>query len=342
MNIPDSKQDSKLMSGKRPKVVVTDFDWPSWMDPEKEVLKEINPEFVVASCTTEEEVIGVAGDADGIINEFAPITKRVIKSLDKCKIIARYGAGVDNIDIEAATEHGIIVVNVPDYCLDEVSTQAMALILACARKIVLLDNMVRMKRKWDFDVAKPLFRTQGKTLGLLGLGRIGRAVAKKAAGFEFKIIAHDPYVNETVPGMKLVSFPTLLSNSDYISIHTPLTTETRHAFGENQFKAMKETAYLINTARGAIVNEEALYTALKERWIAGAGLDVMEKEPPDRNNPLLDLDNVIITRHTAYYSQESFVELKTKVAEAVLAVLTGKLPRIFVNPEVVNKIDLSR
>lgn len=330
------------MRVKRAKVVVTDFDWPSWMDPEKEILKEINPEFIVTSCTTEEEVISVARDADAIINEFAPITKRVIESLGKCKVIARYGTGVNNIDIEAATGHGIIVANVPDYCFDEVSTQAMALVLACARKIVLLDNMVRIKRKWDFDVVKPLFRTQGKTLGLFGLGRTAQAVAKKATGFEFKIIAYDPYVSKTIPQVELVSFPTLLSNSDYISIHTPLTTETRHTFGEDQFKAMKKTAYLINSARGAIVDEKALYKALKEKWIAGAGLDVMEKEPPDWNNPLLDLDNVIITRHTAYYSQESFVELKTKVAEAVLAVLTGKLPRTFVNPEVVDKVDLSK
>lgn len=212
------------MSIKRAKVVVTDFDWPSWMDPEKEVLREINPDFIVTSCATEKEVISVAKDADAIINEFAPITKRVIESLDKCKIIARYGTGVDNIDIEAATEHGIIVVKVPDYCFDEVFTQTMALILACARKIVLLDDMVKRKRKWDFDVAKPLFIIQGETLGLFGLGRVARAVAKKAAGFLFKIIAYDPYVKKTVPQVELVSFPTLLSNSDYVSIHTPLTT----------------------------------------------------------------------------------------------------------------------
>ena len=330
------------MGKQKPKVVVTDFDWPSWMDPEKEILREINPEFVVSSCTTEDDVISIARDADAIINEFAPITRRVIEALGKCKIIARYGTGVDNVDIEAATEHGIIVANVPDYCFDEVSTQAMALILACARKIVLLDHMVRVKRKWDFDVAKPLFRTQGKTLGLFGGGRIAQAVAKKASGFDFKIIAYDPYLKKAFSQVKLVDFPTLLSTSDYISIHAPLTNETRHAFGEDQFRRMKETAYLINTARGGIVDEKALYKALKEGWIAGVGFDVMEKEPPNWSNPLLELDNVIITRHTAYYSQESFFELKTKVAEAVLAVLTGRLPRTFVNPKVIDRIDLSK
>jgi len=330
------------MVTKRPKVVVTDFDWPSWMGPEKEVLREINPEFIITSCTTEEEVISVAEDADAIINEFAPITSRVIKSLKRCKIIARYGVGVDNIDVEAATERGIIIANVPDYCIDEVSTHAIALILACARKITLLDNMVRAKRKWDFNITRPLFRTKGKTLGLFGLGRIAREVAKKALGCGFKIIAYDPYVLKVNIKVELVQFSKLLSNSDFISIHAPLTRETRHVFGENELRAMKKTAYLINTARGAIIDEKALYKALKEKWIAGAGLDVMEKEPPDWNNPLLDLDTVIITRHTAYYSQESFVELKTKVAKAVLAVLTGKLPKTFVNPKVVERVDLSK
>ena len=321
------------MSNKRPKVVITDCDHPT-VEIEKEILSEIDPEFVLVHCNTEEEVIEVAKDADGIINQYAPITRRVIESLKRCKVIARYGVGVDNIDIEAATEHKIIVANVPDYCVDEVSTHAIALILACARGITLLDRKRREKR-WDFTLAKPLFRTKGKTLGLFGLGKIARAVAQKASGFGFKIIAYDPYVSKVDRRIKLVEFSQLLSDSDFISIHSPLTDETRHLFGENKLRAMKKTAYLINTARGPIINEKDLYVALKEKWIAGAALDVMEKEPPDWENPLLKLDNLIITPHISFYSEESYVELKTKTAEAVLSVLKGELPRTFVNPQVV-------
>jgi len=321
------------MADKRLKVVVTDCDHPS-VEIEKRVLSEINPEFVLGHCNTEDEVIEVAKDADGIINQYAPITRRAIESLKRCRVIARYGVGVDNVNVEAATEYGIIVANVPDYCVDEVSTHAMALILACARGIALLDSKIKEKR-WDFTLAKPLFRTRGKTLGLFGLGKIGRAVAQKAAGFGFRIIAYDPYVSRVDAGVKLVEFSRLLSDSDFISIHAPLTNETRHSFGENELKTMRKTAYLINTARGPIIDEKSLCEALKERWIAGAALDVMEREPPDWKNPLLKLDNLIITSHISFYSEESYVELKTKTAEAVLSVLKGGLPRAFVNPQAV-------
>ncbi|MEE8564266.1 MAG: C-terminal binding protein [Atribacterota bacterium] len=323
------------MFNKRPKVVITDCDHPS-VEIEKEIFSEITPELILAHCNTEDEVIKAAQDAEGIINQYAPITRRVIESLKECKVIARYGVGVDNIDIEAATEYGIIIANVPDYCVDEVSTHAMALILACARGITLLDGKISEKM-WDFTLAKPLFRTKGKTLGLFGLGKIARAVARKASGFGFKIIAYDPYVSKVDDGIELVELSKLLSNSDFISIHSPLTDETRHLFGENKLRNMKKTAYLINTSRGPIVDEEALYKVLKKRWIAGAALDVMEKEPPDWENLLPKLDNLIITPHISFYSEESYAELKTKTAKAVLSVLKGGLPRAMVNPQAANK-----
>lgn len=323
------------MANRRPKVVVTDCDHLS-LELERKVLNEINPEFVVAHCTREEEVIEAARDADGIINQYAPMTRRVIESLKRCKVIARYGIGVDNIDVEAATEHGIIVANLPDYCVDEVSTHAVALILSCLRKITLLDNLVKQEI-WNLTLARPLLRTQGRILGLFGLGKIGRAVAEKTSRFGFKIIACDPYVAKVDREIELAEFPQLLSDSDFISIHTPLTKETRHIFGENELRAMKKSAYLINTARGSIINEKALYKALKDKWIAGAALDVMEKEPPDWKNPLLKLNNLIITPHVSFYSEESYVDLKTKTAEAVLFVLKGGLPRAMVNPQVINK-----
>ena len=323
------------MTNSRMKVVVTDYDYPS-LDLERKVLEEIDPEFVGAHCTTEEEVIAAAKDADGILNEYAPLTERVIKSLDRCKVICRYGVGVDSIDVKAATERGIIVANVPDYCVDEVSTHTMALILACARKVPYLSTTIK-RGTWDFMVAKPLFRSRDRVLGLFGLGRIAKAVAHKAKGFNFRIIAYDPYISQAKEKVELVSFSELLSNSDFISIHAPLTQKTKHSFGKAEFKAMKKDAYLINTARGAIVDELALYQALKEGWIAGAALDVMEKEPPDPNNPLLKLDNLIITPHISYYSEESYAELKIKAAQAVLDVLKGKLPKSVVNPQVVKK-----
>ena len=286
------------MNNERPRIVITDCDHPS-VEIERAILSEIAPELILANCNTEDEVIEEAHDADGIINQYAPITRKVIEALKKCKVIARYGVGVDNIDVEAATEHKIIVANVPDYCIDEVSTHAMALILACARGITLLNSKIKEKR-WDFTLAKPLFRTQGKTLGLFGLGRIARMVAQKALGFGFKIIAYDPYVPRVDDGIKLVEFSQLFSDSDFISIHSPLTEETRHSFGENELKAMKKTAYLVNTARGSIIDEKALYKALEGRWIAGAALDVMEKEPPDWENSLLKLDNLIISPHISF------------------------------------------
>ena len=323
------------MSNQRPRVVITDCDHPS-VEIERKVLNEIKPELVLAYCNTEDDVIEVAHNADGIINQYAPITRRVIESLKRCKVIARYGVGVDNIDVKAATEHKIIVANVPDYCVDEVSTHTMALILACARGITLLDSKIKEK-KWDFTLAKPLFRTQRKILGLFGLGKIARAVAQKASGFGFRIIAYDPCVSKVDDGIELVGFSKLLSDSDFVSIHAPLTDETRHSFGENELKAMKKTAYLINTARGSIINEKDLYIALKEKWIAGAALDVMEKEPPDWENLLPKLDHLIITPHISFYSEESYVELKTKTAKAVLSVLKGKLPKAFVNPQVIKR-----
>jgi len=323
------------MSNRKPRIVITDCDHPS-VEIEKEILSEIDPEFILAQCKTEDEVIEVAKDADGIINQYAPITRRVIESLKRCKVIARYGVGVDNIDVEAATEHKIIVANVSDYCIDEVSTHTMALILACARGIILLDRKIKEK-KWDFTLAKPLFRTQGKILGLFGLGEIARAVAQKASGFDFRIIAYDPYVSKVDGGIKLVEFSQLLSGSDFVSIHVPLTAETRHSFGENELKKMKKTAYLINTSRGPIVDEKALYQALKNRWITGAALDVMEEEPPDWENSLLKLDNLIVTPHISFYSEESYTELKKKAAKAVLFVMKGELPSAFVNPQAVEK-----
>ena len=201
------------MLNKKIKVVITDCNHPS-IEIERKMLSEINAELILSNCNTEEDIIKVAKDADGIINQRVPITRRVITLLNKCRVIVRYGVGVDNIDVKAATECGIIVSNVPDYCVDEVSTHAIALILNCARGISLLDRKIR-EEEWGFTLAKPLFRTQGKTLGIYGLGRIGSAVAKKSMGFGLKIIACDPYVSKVNNRIKMVDFAQLLSESDF-------------------------------------------------------------------------------------------------------------------------------
>jgi len=323
------------MLKKQIKVVITDCDHPS-IEIERKILSEIDAEIILLNSNKKEDIIKIAKDANGIINQRVPITREIIKLLNKCKVIARYGVGVDNIDVKAATEYGIIIANVPDYCVDEVSTHAIALILDCARGIVLFNSKVKEKR-WGFSLAKPLFRTQGKILGIYGLGRIGSTVAKKAMGFGLKIIACDPYVSKINTKIKMVDFLQLLLESDFISINASLTDETWHSFGEDALRAMKKSAYLINTARGAIVDEKILYNALRERWIAGAGLDVLEKEPPDWDNPLLKLGNVIFTPHSAFYSEESYIELKTRTAKAVLSVLNGKLPETIINPQVLNR-----
>lgn len=260
----------------------------------------------------------------------------MIKGLDKCKIIARTGIGVDNVDLDAATKKGIMVTNVPSYCEDEVSDHALALILSFCRKICYYSNRVR-KGDWDWKGGKPLYRLKNQTLGIVALGKIARLVAKKAAGFGFNIVFYDPYVKEEEIDelhIEKVEFKQLLEISDIISVHTPLTDETRHLFGEAEFQQMKGSAYLINTSRGPIIEEEALYKALSSGAIAGAGLDVLESEPPDPDNPLFELDNVILTPHTGWYSEDSETDLRRQATKEIVRVLQGKKPLNLVNKEV--------
>ncbi|RKY04329.1 C-terminal binding protein [Candidatus Poribacteria bacterium] len=308
---------------------------------ESEILEKVGAEIVPVRAENEDELIEGLRDADAILNVATKITRRVIESLEKCRVIVRYGIGVDTVDIKAATEKGICVANVPDFCWEEVSDTAMSLILAVTRKVVYLNNLVK-QGIWDRSRARPIHRFQKMTLGLLSFGNIPRTLVKKARPFGFKrIISYDPYVPREVfemYGVEPVDLDTLLRESDVLSIHTPLTEETYHMIGEAELRKMKPTAYLINTGRGAVIDERALYRALKEGWIAGAGLDVLEKEPPDPDNPLLKLDNVVITPHYASYTEEAYHELRVKVAENAAAALQGKLPKYVVNPEVIPKL----
>lgn len=323
------------------KVVVTDYEYNT-LKYEEEVLAKIGATLVPAQCKTEEELIEACKDADGILNQYAQLTPRVIKSLEKCKVIGRYGVGVNTVDLDAATEKGICVVNVPDYCMDEVSDHAMALILACARKVVLMNNEVK-KGNWDYKVSIPITRIRGQRLGLISFGRIAQTLAKKAQAFGLELLVYDPYVPQEVAGknnVKLVSLEELLKESDFVSVHAPLTPETEHLLGEKEFQMMKKSAYVINTGRGPVIDEKALIKALQQGWIAGAGLDVLEVEPPAADNPLLTMDNVVVTPHVAWYSEQASIELKTKAAKGVAEVLEGYFPKNLVNKAVKEKLSL--
>jgi len=276
------------------KVVITEAEYKSF-ELEKEELNKIAAEVVVGQCKTEDEIIKIAKDADGLLVQYASITRRVIESFQKCKVIARYGIGVDSIDLEAATEHGICIVNVPKYCIDEVSNHTITLALACVRKVVILNNAVK-KGIWDLKISEPIFRLRNMKLGLVGFGNIARSVSHKVQAFSLSVLAYDPYISSSVMtqnNVKKVSLEDLLKEADIISLHLPLTKDTKHIFSEKEFKLMKDTAFIINTSRGPLIKEEDLYEALNKKWIAGAGLDVVEKEPIDPNSNLLKLDNII-------------------------------------------------
>lgn len=311
----------------KPKVVITDYYYES-IHQEAAVMAEMGAELLDYHCQTEDEVIAVASDCDALICQFAPITRRVIESLTRCRVIVRYAIGVDNIDVAAAEEHGIYVCNVPDYGIDEVSNHAIALLLDCAKKLTYLAGQVK-QGNCSYTIVKPLFRMEGKTLGLMGFGRIPRLVAKKMAGFGVHIIAYDPMMNEEQArelGVTPVSFDQLLRESDYLSVHCPLTANTHHLFNEAAFRAMKPTAIFINTARGGVVKEEDLIRALEQGEIAMAGIDVTETEPIPVGHPLLKLDNAVVTPHAAWYSEEAVQSLQLKAAQEAARVLMGQPP----------------
>jgi D-3-phosphoglycerate dehydrogenase / 2-oxoglutarate reductase len=303
---------------------------------ELEILGKLGCEVVSAACKSEEETIAACRDAHAVLNTSAKITRRVIAELKDAVVICRYGIGVDTVDIPAATERGIVVANVPDFCFDEVADTAMSLILSVPRKVHLLNAAVH-KGIWNKEAAKPVRKFRGSTLGIYAFGNIGRNVAARAVPFGFRILVHDPYLTpdqvREYP-VTLVDFDTLLRESDLLTVHAPLTDETRHKFNEAAFRKMKSSAYFFNLGRGPIHDQRALTRALAEGWIAGAGLDVLEKEPPDPADPILKLDNVVFTPHYASYTEEAYRELQLKTAQNAAAALRGEFPKYVVNPEV--------
>ncbi len=319
-------------------VVITDYDYGN-VDIEQAIIEDAGLELVAAQCKSEDDVINVARDAHAVIAQYAHVGARAIDAFTRCRVIARYGTGVDIVDVDAATRHNILVTNVPnDWCENEVADHAMALLLALARKLRYYDQATR-DGIWRWQSGQPIYRLRGSTLGLLSFGAIARSIAKRAAGFGMRIIAHDPYMaaeDIAQHGATSVSFDELIEQADYLVIQAPLTSETHHLISEEQLRRMKPSAFLINTARGPIVNDLALYRALKEGWIAGAGLDDIEEEPAKQlnwkpTNPLFSLDNVIITPHAAYYSEEAIRTVRDFAAHEVVRVLTGQPPLSPVN-----------
>jgi len=317
------------------KVVITDCDHGD-IEEEKKLFPRIGAELVSVQVEEEEDLIRVCKDADGILNQYSLLTRRVLETLPRCKVIARYGVGVDSIDLRAATDLGIVVANVPDYCVDEVALQAVTMLLALIRQTVFFDQKIKSGH-WDFRQGAPIHRIRAKTMGLVGCGRIGMEVARIVSALGMRVIVFDPYIQKAGGGIEWVDLDTLLKESDFISVHCPLNESTRHLIGENAFRKMRKKPLIVNTSRGPIIEEKALVQALKEGLVSGAGLDVMEKEPPDPGNPLLKMEQVILSPHMSFYSEESIKELKRRTAEGVADVLLGKWPQSVVNSEVRGK-----
>jgi D-3-phosphoglycerate dehydrogenase len=310
---------------------------------DSEALLRLGVDYVEKPAPTEEDLLVAACDADAVIARSEPCTRKVITSLHSCRLIFTPKVGYENIDVAAATEMGICVANMPGLSADEVSDHALALLLCLARKLFRLDRTVRAGQWKVFHgyemqaIWQGISRIRGQTLGLIGFGSIARTLAPKARAFGLKVLAYDPYVPSELMnsvGATPVGLAELLKQSDYVSVHSVLTPETRHLLSLAQFQTMKPTAYLINASRGAILDEEALYTALKRGYIAGAGLDVLEKEPIGTDSPLLGLDNVILTGHSAHYSDEVWAEQARRPAEEVARILCGEWPQGWVNPQV--------
>lgn len=316
------------------KVVITDLLKP--VVPEEAILGKVGASLLYGECKTEQDLIEFCHDADAIISVLARITAKVIGSLEKCKVIVRRGVGFDNVDIEAATGKGIPVANVTEHCIEEVADHTLALLLTMVRRVVAANSQVK-SGGWNFREFLPLPALKDYTLGFVGFGKIPQAVTARAKCFGIKMLTFDPFIKTELAaehGVELVELEDLLRTADIVSVHAPLTDKTRGMFNRQAFDMMRPGAIFINTSRGSLVDEEALTEALKRGRIAFAALDVMVDEPPRADNPLLQLDNVVITCHIGWYSERSARVVGEITAEEILRVLDGYFPKSLVNPEV--------
>lgn len=324
----------------RSAVLVTDHPWPS-SAPEEKLLAAVGARMVFATTGEEEELVELAAGADAILTCFAQVTERVVRAAPRLQVIGRYGIGVDNIAVAEATSQGILVTNTPSYCINEVVEHTLALMLNLGRRVTVYDRAVRGGH-WSMAPGQPVHRISGQTVGIVGFGEIGQAVALRAAALGLRVIVHHPRRSPEelrTAGVEPVSLDELAQQSDFITLHLPLNDATRGLVDADFLRAMKCSAFLINTARGAVIDQDALVRALREGWIAGAALDVVVPERLADDHPLLGLPNLIITPHVAYYSEESLLDLGRLAAENVAAVLAGRRPPWIVNPSV---LDLAR
>ncbi len=322
------------------RVLITDYAWPT-LDIERAIFGASGVDVLVAETGAEDELVRLAPQADVILTCWRRVSPAVLDAATRCIAVGRYGIGLDNIAVEHATTLGILVTNVPDFCQEEVADHALALIMACARRIVPYARATR-GGVWDLAAGRPIARLRGQTLGLLGYGSIARTLAAKARGIGFAILAYTPRLTpgplpDGAAGTATNDLDAFLHAADYVSLHAPLTPETRGLLDARTLRLMRPTAWLINTSRGALIDEAALHRALRGGWIAGAALDVLTQEPAPPDHPLLALDNALITPHTAFYSEASTAELQTKAATQAVAVLRGETPPNIVNPAVLTR-----
>lgn len=313
----------------KPTVVIAHTDFGDDLDVERAILRQIDVDVIHTGNLTEPDALAAVVQADALMVTLERVTAPIIESMTRCRVISRAGTGLDSIDIPAATARGIWVAYVPDYSIDEVSTHAIALLLTQARGLIPLISGTR-RGQWDPMASGPVHRLCEQTLGVVGFGRIGQATAQKGRGLGLRVLVYDPELNEEALariGVRAVNLETLARESDYISLHTPLVDSTRHLVNAEFLSQMKPTAYLINAARGPLVDGDALLAAVQNGQIAGAALDVLAIEPPAADSPLLREERILITPHSAWYSEEAKIEMRSRAAEEVVRVLRGERPR---------------
>jgi D-3-phosphoglycerate dehydrogenase len=314
------------------RVLLTDRAWPD-CETEREILGAVGAEVIEPPDQRERTFLDLAADVDAIGTCWAPVSGDVIRAAARLRIVARFGIGLDNIDVAAATARGIPVTNVPDYCVSEVSDHALALLLACARKVAFYHHRTK-HGEYELQAGPPLRRLAGKTLGLVGLGRIGAAVAAKAQALGVNVLAHNRSGDAHGTGVGIVTLSELLGHSDFVSLHVPLTPHTRGLLGADEFRCMKPSAWLINTSRGGLIDHQALWEAIQAGELAGAALDVFDPEPPDLTLPLFRDERVIVTPHAAFLSEESLSELRTRACRQIADALEHRRPADVVNPQI--------
>jgi D-3-phosphoglycerate dehydrogenase / 2-oxoglutarate reductase len=327
--MPFDPQRLNLMPAFR--VLITDIAWPD-LSIERAILDRIDAELILAERQDPASLAALAGPVDAIMTNWVKVPAEVIAAAPKCRIVSRLGIGLDNIDVAYCTAHKIPVTNVPDYCVIEVAEHALALLLAMARKVAFFDRQAQ-QGVYQLQSGPPLRRIEGQTLGLVGFGNIGRRLAEKALALGMRVLATSRSRRDPMSGVAFVELDQLLAESDYVSLHVPATPETKHLLNAERLARMKPSAYLINTARGAVIDEAALAVALEKGQLAGAALDVQAQEPPDLTRPPFNDPRVIVTPHAAFVSEESLADLRRRVAEQVAARLSGETPKHVVNPE---------